>query len=159
MSCSAACVRGLHAAAVGGQARAHVELADTRFQRAARPFARLDGGAHALAHAVLLLVDSLQSAADAPVQNAERAIDALLPQAALQHREAVAQRLRGLGARGGDAVEQFVARADHHLGGGGRRGRAQVGHEIGDGDVGLVSHGGDHRARSRRRWRAPRPLR
>ena len=54
-------------------------------------------------------------------------------------------RLRGLGARGGDAVEQFVARADHHLGGGGRRGRAQVGHEIGDGDVGLVAHGGNHR--------------
>ena len=98
----------------------------------------------ALAHAVLLLVDLLQAAADTPVQDAERAIDALLPQAAFQHRDAVAQRLRGLGARGGDAVEELVARADHHLGSGGGRGSAQIGHEIGDGDIGLVAHGGDH---------------
>ena len=95
-----------------------------------------------------LLVGLLQPAADAPVQDAERAIDSLLPKAPFQHREAIAHRLRALGARGGNAFEEFVARADHHLGGGGGSRGAQVGHEIGNRDIGLVAHRGDHRDRA-----------
>ena len=87
----------------------------------------------------------LQAAAHAAVQRAQRALDALLPQAALQHGQAIAHGLRAVSARGGNAVEQLLARAHHHFSGGRRRGRAQVGHEIRDGDVGFVSHGRDHR--------------
>src|ERR1019366_8000018 len=89
-------VSGLQAAAVGSQTGAYVELPDARFQAAARPLARLDGGADALPQAVPVLVGLLESAADAPVQDAEPAVDALLPQAALQHRQTVAHGLRDL---------------------------------------------------------------
>ena len=81
----------------------------------------------------------------APVEHAQRPLDALLPQPPLQHRQPVPHRLRALSPRRGDAVQQFLARADDHLGGGRRRGRAQIGHEIGDGHVGLVAHRRDHR--------------
>ena len=104
-----------------------------------------DGGAHALAQAVLLLVDALQAAAHAAMQHAGGALDALLAQTPLQHGQAVAQRLRRLGARGGDAVQQILARGHHQLGRGRGRGRAQIGDEIGDGDVGLVAHRRNHR--------------
>ena len=43
-----------------------------------------------------------------------------------------------------DAIEHLLPGADDHLGRGGRRGGAEVGDEIGDGDVGLVSDGGDN---------------
>ena len=90
------------------------KLPQPRFQRfggRARGYSMR--GADALAQAVVLLVDVLQAAADAPVQHAQRAIDTLLPKAPLQHRHAVAHGLGGLGARRGDPVEQFLARADH----------------------------------------------
>ena len=44
----------------------------------------------------------------------------------------------------GDAVEQFLAGADDHLGGGRGRGRAQVGHEIRDGHIGFMTYGGNY---------------
>ena len=50
----------------------------------------------------------------------------------------------------GHAVEQIVARGNHHFGGGRGRGRAQIGHEIGDGHIRLMSHRRDHRHRAGR---------
>ena len=40
----------------------------------------------------------------------------------------------------GDVAVKFLARPDHNFGGSGRSGRAQVGHKIGDGEIGFVSH-------------------
>ena len=44
----------------------------------------------------------------------------------------------------GDVPLEFLARADHDFRGGGRRGRANVGDKIGDGEIGLVAHAGDN---------------
>ena len=42
-------------------------------------------------------------------------------------------------------VIEFLARANDNFGGGRRRGRAEVGDEIGDGEVDLMAHAADHR--------------
>ena len=47
------------------------------------------------------------------------------------------------GGEGGDALLDAVLRGGDQLGGGGRRGGAEVGDKIGDGEVGLVADGGD----------------
>ena len=47
-----------------------------------------------------------------------------------------------------DAAQPLLARCTGQLGGGGGRGRAQVGHEVGDGEVGLVSYAADDRHRA-----------
>ena len=42
-------------------------------------------------------------------------------------------------------LQELVLFPDHQLGRGRRRGGPQVGDEIGDGEIGLVADGGDHR--------------
>ena len=85
------------------------------------------------------------AAAHAAAQRARGAVDTLLAQAALQHGQAVAQRLDALARAAATRSSTSCARGDRQFGGGRRRGRAQVGHEIGDGDVGFVAHGRNHR--------------
>jgi hypothetical protein len=45
--------------------------------------------------------------------------------------------------QGGSVIFHFLARADDQFGGRGRRGSAEVGDEIDDGEVGFVADGGD----------------
>ena len=47
-----------------------------------------------------------------------------------------------------DPADELVLAADHDLGGGRRRGRAQVGDEVGNRHVGFVADGRDHRHRA-----------
>ena len=59
--------------------RTHVEAAQPDFERAARALATVNGGPQPLAQPVLLFIGALQGPANAPVQEALRAVDALLP--------------------------------------------------------------------------------
>ena len=45
--------------------------------------------------------------------------------------------------QGGGMIFDFLARADDEFGGGRGRGRAQIGDEIDDGEIGFMAHGGD----------------
>ncbi len=60
-------------------------------------------------------------------------------------RKQVAHLLDEIALMVGDVAIEFLARADNDFRRGGRSGRAQVGHKIGDGEIGFVSHAGDHR--------------
>src|SRR5262249_33716504 len=56
----------------------------------------------------------------------------------------IAQRIRHGQKQVGDVLVEFTARLHDEFGGGGRRRGANVGDEIGDGEVGLVADAGDH---------------
>ncbi len=60
------------------------------------------------------------------------------------HEEAVAHGAGEALVQGGGLFFDFLARADDEFGGRGRRGSAQVGDEVGDGEIGFVADGGDH---------------
>ena len=62
-------------------------------------------------------------------------------------------------ARFSSSVNEVLLAVDHQFGGGGRRGRAQVGDKIRDRKIRFVAHGGDHRNLRKRRWLAPPLLR
>ncbi len=60
-------------------------------------------------------------------------------------RKQVAHLLDEIALMVGDVAVEFLARPDDNFRSGGRSGSAQVGHKIGDGEIGFVSHAGDHR--------------
>ena len=115
------------------------------FEAAPRTFARFDRCADPFPQPEFLLIDALQIAADAAVQHAQRAVDSLLAQTAIQHRQPVAQTPACLGSGDGDAFDQIFEQRDGQFRRRRRRGRAQVGDEIRDGDVGFMAHRRDHR--------------
>ena len=127
------------------EAGAHVELTEARIPGAARPFARDSIAARMRSRRRYSYSSvSLQAASDAPVQNAQRALDPLLPQTPFQHRQTVAHDCVAL-ARAAAMRSSSSWRVQTTISAAAEGGGAQVGHEIGDGDVGLVAHGRDHR--------------
>src|SRR5690349_22218380 len=65
--------------------------------------------------------------------------------AAAEDENSVAHLLGESAAKIGDVVVEFTAGLHDELGGGGRRGGANVGDEIGDGEIGFVADAGDDR--------------
>src|SRR5438045_4713989 len=64
--------------------------------------------------------------------------------AATENQDAIAYLLGESPAQVSNVLVEFAACLDNQFGGGGRRGSAHVGDEIGDGEVGLVADSGDY---------------
>ncbi len=107
--------------------------------------ARVEQGANRAAHGEFEFVDTLRAAGDGAVHDGGGAVDTAFMQGAGGHGQAIAQGLQHLGVLRGDDIEQAVFGADDELGGGRGRGRAEIGDEIGDGEIGFVADGGDDR--------------
>src|ERR1022692_2254976 len=135
----------VEAAAVGRESGAQVEIVEAGGERAFGAGVPLEQRAQEIAQVEFEFVDARGLAAHGAVQQSQRPFDRLLLPAARQHSQVVAHGVHQLLLEAGDAVEQFLAGADDHLGGGRGRGGAQVGDEIGDGHVGFMAHGGHDR--------------
>ena len=89
-----------------------------------------------------LLVQALPPLVEQPARIAEPRLRALQLVAGAPQRPG--QRAAAAAPQRAELLRQIVAHRDRALGGGRRRRRAQVGDEVGDGEVGLVADRGDH---------------
>ena len=135
----------MNAAAQHGGARAQIERRDSGAS-ARGPLARC-GQPTAKNHGERgpKLVQLLPATADQQVHLAETAMRLKVADAVATLRKQVAHLLDQIALMVGDVAVEFLARPDNDFRRGGGSGRAQVGHKIGDGEIGFVSHAGDHR--------------
>ncbi len=135
----------MNAAAQHGGARAQIEGCDSGagargpLARRGQPPAKNDG------ERGTKLVQLLAATADQQVHLTKAAMRLKVADAVAALRKQVAHLLDQIALMVGDVAIEFLARPDDNFRGGGRSGRAQVGHKIGDGEIGLVSHAGNHR--------------
>src|SRR5882672_3854816 len=104
--------------------------------REARAQAEREARSHFIG-ALALLAQKIERAAKAAARGE-------FVNATRQFQQAIPNQTSERFAQVSDVLVELGARLDDQLGGGGRRGGANVGNEIGDGEIGFVAYAGDH---------------
>ena len=128
-----------------GEARTRIEVAQAVFELTALSFAGGKVAAQGSVESRGRVIDALHAAGERAMEHDGGSSRGLFVEAAREHGEAVAHEFGEAGFAAAQAVEHFLALADDHSRGGRGSGGAEVGYEIGNGDVGFVADGGDDR--------------
>lgn len=133
----------IEAAADLGEAESEVEAAELEVRLIPALAGVLEQGAGGAAELEVGFVDALLSAVDAAEDGGANAFDGDGAPAAGGLGDAIAEGLGHLPLGVVDLVEDGFAGSGEDFGGGGRGGGAEIGDEVGDGDVGFMADGGD----------------
>ena len=122
---------------------AHIVMADCGGERFKATALALDDGALGVGHAIDQIVEPLLAAVDQVHHAGESLVLGKFREILTGHQELIANTFCQPAMQAFQLLVNFLARADHQFGCGGRCGRTQVGDKIDDGEIRLVSDGGD----------------